>query len=253
MSSDDGSVESCLVEKLRYYVTLSDDEVTLLSQLEENEQEEARGAMIRHGGEPVDHLFVVKAGWLYGYTILADGRRQVLQLHFPGDIIGLPDLAFEHATTGLQSCTDAVLCPFPKAGLDNILQQSTTLTALLMSIGMVDHVVLLDRIRLLGRMDAKARIGHLLLEIMCRLRTTNRNMGCEFRLPLTQDEIGDAVGLTNVYVSRTLGELERDGFIHRSDGRVKILREDELRELTDFEDRYFQMDTSWFPDRVNPV
>ena len=252
-NQNDDAGRSCLVEKLGYYVTLSKDEEDHLARLEKQEQDAERGAQIRRGGEAADHLFVVKTGWLFGYTVLEDGRRQVLQLHFPGDIVGLPDLAFKHATTGLQSATEVVLCPFPKSGLDDVLTKSPTLTALLMSIGMVDHVVLLDRIRLVGRMSAKERIAHLLLEIMCRLRITNPGMEAEFRMPLTQDVIGDAVGLTNVYVSRTLGELEQEGFIQRSEGRVQIARENELRKLTDFEDRYFQMDTSWFPDGVKPV
>lgn len=253
MADEDDKDQSCLVEKLSYYIKLSDKEESFIAKLEEDKRSIARGDQIRHGGEEIEHLHVVKSGWLYSYTILADGRRQVLQLHFPGDIIGLPDLAFKHATTALQTSTEVVLCPFPKRNLDDILTQSPTLTALLMTIGMVDHIVLLDRIRLLGRMDARERIAHLLLEIMCRLRITNPKMETDFRLPLTQDVIGDAVGLTNVYVSRTLGELERGGFIQRSDGRINIAREDDLRELTDFQDRYFQMDTSWFPERVNPV
>ena len=115
---------------------------------------------------------------------------------------------------------------------------------------MVDQVVLLDRIRLLGRMSAKERLAHLLLEILCRLRIANRDMASSFRLPLTQEVIGDAIGLTNVTVSKTFGQLEDEGLIHRHEGSVEILEVEALRRATDFEDRYYKIDTSWFPKLV---
>ncbi|MFW8637557.1 helix-turn-helix domain-containing protein [Cribrihabitans pelagius] len=62
---------------------------------------------------------------------------------------------------------------------------------------------------------------------------------------MTQSQIADYLGLTNVYISKTFIRMEKEGYIRREDGYLQILKEDELIELTDFDDRY--VDTSWFP------
>lgn len=67
-------------------------------------------------------------------------------------------------------------------------------------------------------------------------------------MPLTQSDIGDAIGLTNVTVSRVLSEFEHDDLIERPNGELIIRDEQALRELCDFTDRHSDMDTSWFPD-----
>jgi len=113
---------------------------------------------------------------------------------------------------------------------------------------MMDHVVLLDRIRTIGRMNADERVAHFLLEIVSRLRITSSDITDTFDLPLSQELIGDALGLTNVYVSRSFTALEKDGLIRRSNGSVEILEEDRMKRICDFSDRHTKLDTSWFPD-----
>lgn len=242
--------QSCLVAKLNHYVELTTGDTELLEQLEEQEEDFGHRHELRDGGEEVDKLYVVKEGWLFSYTILPDGRRQVLQLHYPGDIVGIPDLAFEHATMAIETLTNCCLCPFPKKALDVIFKKSPRVTALLFSIGMVDHVVLLDRIRAISRMSASERLAHFLLEILSRLRITDPDIGTRFELPLNQNVIGDAIGLTNVYVSKSITQMEERGEIRRDGRTIEICREEHLRDLCDFHDRYIKIDTSWFPDET---
>lgn len=82
---------------------------------------------------------------------------------------------------------------------------------------------------------------------MSRLRVTRRDLGTAYDLPLSQSMIGDAVGLTNVHVSRGLGRLAASGAIARHGHRIDLLDEAGLRRSVDFEDRHFRIDTSWFP------
>jgi CRP/FNR family transcriptional regulator, anaerobic regulatory protein len=68
-----------------------------------------------------------------------------------------------------------------------------------------------------------------------------------FDLPLTQQDIGDAVGLTKVHVSRTFGDMERRGLIQRGGRRVKLLAEAEMIAMTGFVDRHGVIETGWLP------
>lgn len=241
------SQRSCLVDKLSYYVRLGDGDLGLVRSLEKAEESYASGVDIYRGGDATKRLWVVKSGWLFSATDLPDGRRQIVRIHHPGDVIGFPDIAFENATTNLTAAEPVTLCPFPKKDLDVIFQQSPLLTALLFTLALRDQVVLIDHIRALGRMSAEEKVAFFLLDLAARLRIVNPGMSDTFRLPLNQSEIGDALGLTNVYVSRTFGMLERRGLVARSNGFVRLIDEAALAESCDFIDRYAGMDTSWFP------
>ncbi|MFW8637547.1 Crp/Fnr family transcriptional regulator [Cribrihabitans pelagius] len=239
--------ESCLVTKLSHYMSLSDVDKEMLGHLEKTERVFEAAREVYQGGDENKDLYVVKHGWAFSYTDLPDGRRQIVKIHHPGDIIGFPDVALKHATTTLRTVENVCLCPFPKSALDKILSESPKLSALLISLALRDHVVLIDVLRAMGRMSAQERVSYMLLDLIARLRITNLQMTDTIRLPMTQNQIADYLGLTNVYISKTFIRLEREGFIHRDQARIRLLRENDMIELTDFHDRYAEMDTSWFP------
>lgn len=240
---------SCLVTKLSHYVDLDESHRAHLASIEKTERSYGNGTEVYQGGDLSNELFVVKKGWLFSYTDLPDGRRQIVKIHHPGDIVGFPDIALKHVTTTLRTAEDVIVCPFPKSALDVILEKSPRLSALILSIALRDQVVFIDLLRAMGRMNAQERIAYMLLDLIARLRISNTTMTDTIRLPLSQSQIGDYLGLTNVYISRTILKLEKDGYIERSGDHMRIVREDELIEMTDFYDRYADMDTSWFPEK----
>lgn len=239
---------SCLVTKLSHYIDLNDADKDKLAALEKSERNFEPGAEIYQGGDETGDLHVVKKGWAFSYTDMPDGRRQIVRIHHPGDIIGFPDLAMKHRTTTLRTVEDVCLCPFPKSALDVVLRESPRLSALLLSIALRDQVVLIDVLRAMGRMSAKERVSYMLLDLIARLRITNESMTDTIRLPMNQSQIADYLGLTNVYISKTFIQMEEAGLIQRRGDHLQIIEEDQLVELTDFYDRYADMDASWFPE-----
>ncbi|MFQ6549814.1 Crp/Fnr family transcriptional regulator [Aestuariibius sp. 2305UL40-4] len=242
--------KSCLVQKLSTYISLDSVSQRHLARLEEKEQMLDKAEIVNTIGTTTDALYVVKTGWLYAYADLADGRRQILRLYHPGDVIGFPDIAFHHATATVRAVEATCLCPFPKTHLDSIFRESPRLTALLFTLAVRDQVIFMDLMKAMGRMSARERIGYLLLDLISRLRITNTTMTDTFRLPLSQTEIGDMLGLTNVYVSKTFRQLEQDEYLERDGIKVRLLREGDLIEMTDFYNRYVDMDVSWFPGQA---
>lgn len=239
---------SCLIEKLNQFIDLSGVDKDLLATLEKSSQQFDRHEQVWGVDTQLENMYVVKQGWLITYTILQDGRRQVLELHYPGDVIGSSDIPFRHATSNLMAVEPCVLCPFPKSAIDVIFRESPRLTALIFTLAMIDKSINLDRIRILGRMSARERLAHILLEIHSRLSLTGGVSENQYRLPLSQFDLGDAVGLTNVSVSNGLTHLEEDGLISRSKGMVELKKIDRLTKLSDYINRYHEVDISWFPD-----
>ncbi len=240
------ATKSCFVQKLSHYIDLSSSDEELLAKLEDSEREYGEDQVIHRSGEELDYLFVVKSGWSYSSAMLVNGRRQVIQVHYPGDIIGLSCLPFDRALYDLDTSTDCVLCPFPKEHLDAILTRSPRVTALLFTLAAVEQAVLFDRLRAVARMSARDRLCHFLLEIHARLVITGGNQ--RYRLPLTQAVIGDALGLTNVSVSRAMTEIEREGLITRHGREMELTDLDRLREMAEFQDRFGSVKTTWFPE-----
>ncbi len=241
------SERSCLVQKLSHYVLLNDIDKGHLARLEREERSYPAHYDVRRVDDPVDELFVIKSGWIHSSVDMPDGRRQIVKLHHPGDIVGLHDIAFRHATTALRAVEPVCLCPFPKSELDEIFTEAPRLAALILMLSLRDNATFMDLVRAMGRMSARERMAYMLLELHARLAITDRAATDTIRMPLTQSEIGDLLGLTNVYVSRTLTSLEADGYIRRSTGHVRLLRPADMARMCDFQDRHTTLDTHWFP------
>ena len=246
-------IQSCLADKLSRYVDLSHPERVLLARLEEGEREYPRQTDIRLTGETGDKLYAVRKGWLYSYADFADGRRQIVKVHTPGDVVGFSDIAYEQTATSLRTCGPVVVCPFPRRYLTDVIAGAPRLSALLLTIALRDQVILIDTLKATGRMSARERVAYFLLDMLARLRVLAGPDLDTLDMPLSQTEIGDVIGLTNVYISKTLGRLEEAGAIQRAGSRIRIVEERELAASIDFQDRYATLDTSWFPHPVQAV
>jgi CRP-like cAMP-binding protein len=90
-------------------------------------------------------------------------------------------------------------------------------------------------------------VAALILDTVSRLRVMNAQLGNSFAFPLTQEEIGDATGLTAVHVNRMIRALVEDGLIARQANQLTILEEDRLAEVASYVNRYAALDTDWLP------
>jgi len=238
---------SCLVERMLYYVDLNNSDIVLLKELEKKEVSYRARTKI-HFNDKQSNLFVVKSGWLYSYVDLNNKDRQVLRIHYPGDIVGLTDVAMQESFSEMMTTTDVVLCPFPKKCLEDIFTKSPRLTALIFSLGMLEQIILLDRLKMVSRSSAVNRLAHFILEVHARLKIHAQNkITPVFDFPMSQEIIGDAIGLTNVSVSNAFSQLSKENLITRQQKTISINNEDKLKLQLGFIDRYFKIDTSWFP------
>jgi CRP-like cAMP-binding protein len=232
---------------LAHYVALTPGEHDALIALEEQERHCRRGAVIRREHDEARDLFIVRSGWLYSSVLLQSGMRQIMRLHFPGDLIGWSNLAFSASSDSIVAVTDAVLCPVDKSKLGTIFQEQPRLAALLFTLTIAERVALADRLASVGRTSARSRVASILCEIAARLRVMEGASLKEFQIPLTQEDIGDATGLTAVHVNRMMRGLVDDGLIQRSGSNVRLLDEERLAREANFTDRYAAIDTSWLP------
>ena len=179
---------------------------------------------------------IILSGWACRQRTLGDGRRQIVSFMLPGD----PCHALERPTIP-GSCTVMALTAVVVADAKTLeaavnvtpnlypgLTQAVRLLAIHDSLSLQDHVVRL------GRQTAYERMVHLLLELRGRLDTVNMVTNNVFPMPLTQEVLADALGLSIVHVNRTLQQIRRDGILEIKGGSVTILDLAAMLELSDF-------------------
>ena len=103
---------------------------------------------------------------------------------------------------------------------------------------LVDASIFREWVVNVGRRDSRARIAHLLCELVVRMKKIGLGDGKTFDFPLTQEQLADATGLTAVHTNRTLQSLRKDGLIQLSARSLSVLDWERLREVADFEDLY---------------
>jgi CRP-like cAMP-binding protein len=230
------SSESCIVAQFQRHSELDDHEVSLLIALEEDIREFPAGTVLSEAGERAGCFFSLHSGWACATRLLSDGQRQVLDIFLAGQIMGLRNIGFSHTQTELKALTDVRACPFPSEYLDEIFERSPRLARIFFLKLVREHALLTERIINIGRRPASQRVAHFLLEMKVRLNVPES----DFELPLNQEVIADALGISSVHVSRTLGQLREERLVRVGANRVTIEDLSGLVELAGFDPAYLE-------------
>ncbi len=238
---------SGLVARLGRHLNLTDAERSAIALAEQGERRLKAGDVLMAEGGNSHSLYVVRQGWLHSSARIAAGGRQILRFHYAGDLIGTSSIAWAQAASTLTAVSDCLVTELPKTTLGLLFQSQPRVAGLLYAIAAAENVAMSDRLTSIGRMGAAERLSTLLLDILARLRVTAGGVIDSFDLPLTQSDLGDALGLTKVHVNRTIRALEKTGVIERTGRRVRICDEPSLIASTGFIDRYSAVATDWLP------
>ncbi len=194
-------------------------------------------------GEPCDSIYNLAQGWVILYNLLEDGRRQILHFALPGAVLGFHPADGAMMTYSAQALTDAVVCPIPHKALLPLVSELPELGLRLASLVARDRSLAFDRLTSIGRHSARERVAHLVLELFIRYRAQWPGSQIEeMHLPLTQEDIGDATGLTFVHVNRVLRDLRKDGIVEFHYRRLRILDPDKLVDVAGMDP---QLAMSW--------
>ncbi|WP_085810799.1 Crp/Fnr family transcriptional regulator [Sphingomonas sp. TZW2008] len=240
-------IESPLEARLSQYTPLTFAERDALRWLERRERSVAAGEVLIEEGAATDQLYLVASGWLHGSVRLKDGGRQILRFYFVGDVTTTFSIAWGRSAARLQAVSPANLYQIPKDVFGRLFRSQPRLGALLYAVAASEQVAMADRLTSIGRTDGFTRIATLLLDIRSRLRVADGLDGSTFELPLTQQDLGDAVGLTKTHVNRSLKALEETGLVERTGRLIRINDVDRLARLVDFKDRHGEIATDWLP------
>jgi CRP-like cAMP-binding protein len=198
--------DSPLIRNLLASGWITDDEIPAISALRTRSVGSQRD-IFNEGDEPGE-IFLLKSGWACRYELLHDGRKQIIHVYVPGDLLGPYT---RRATSCACAITDAELYRVSRADIGGLWRRSPALIAALEGMLAREHALYARRMATLGRRNAKERMACFLLEIGQRLGRVDLTRDGSFPLPLTQEAIGDTLGMSVVHVNRTLRQLREEG------------------------------------------
>jgi CRP/FNR family transcriptional regulator len=162
-------------------------------------------------GDEARSFYRVLRGTIAGYKMTPDGRRQVVEFFYPGDLIG-----FAHGdcySYSAEAIDDATVCAMPRAQLQRLFRQTPDVQGGLISLLNRELAAAQDRMLLLGRKTAKERLATFLIDVAGRYATDEADEQQRIPLPMNQSDIADYLGLRSETVSREFAELKKDGAI----------------------------------------
>lgn len=177
-------------------------------------------------------IFNLLDGWVALYTLLEDGRRQIVQFALPGAVIGVLPSRRVQSTFGALALTKVLVSAIPTSTLTSLSCNEPEITMRLARSLARDCNLAFEHLTSVGRRSARERVAHLLLELFTRYRAQwPGNRIEEMVIPLTQEQIGDATGLTFVHVNRVLSTLRKERIVEFHYRRLRILDPDRLIEV----------------------
>jgi len=241
LPTDAASLEP-LVAKLAYRAELSDAARDAILDLPFAVVTLERGQFIVRERELATHVCMMLSGYSIRSKLVSTGERQIVAIHMKGEVVDLQNALLKVADHGVQMLTAGTVAMIPREELVRLTIERPEVGHAMWIDTLVDGSIFREWIANVGRRDARARIAHLLCEFAVRLRVAGLGADARYELPMTQEQLADATGLTAVHVNRTLKGLEKEGLIARASPRsVAIGDWRKLAEVGDFDANYLHL------------
>ena len=192
-----------------------------------------------HDRSTQSHL--VLEGWAFRYIALADGRRQILAVHVPGDFVDLHSLPLQVMDHSVATFTPARIAVAPHERLRRLTEDHPHLARLLWLSTLVDAAIHRQWLVGAGQRSAREQAAHLMCELYVRLELIGEANDGRFTIPMSQAEFADALAVSSVHTNRVLQELRAEGVMTWRGRDVSIRDWDRLVAIAGFDPVYLNL------------
>jgi CRP-like cAMP-binding protein len=237
LATIDHSLE-ILARKLDLHHRLSDDDKQAILHLPQKMRRLEAGSYVMREGDRPERCAILLDGFSVRHKLTGDGSRQILAINVPGDALDFQNLFLDESDHNVQMLTRGVIAELPMHSLQQLVLSHSEIGRAILITTLVEASIFREWAVNIGRRDARTRIAHLLCEFAYRLSTQSLIPDERYELPMTQEQLADATGLTAVHVNRVLQALQRDGLIERDRRKIRFLSWEGMRDVGDFNPRY---------------
>jgi len=241
MLTDLEDVFGSLIRKLDRLVELGEADRKAIRALPFRRESVSPGHYLVREGAEVTHCCLLLTGYASRHKMSGNGARQIVSFHLAGDILDLQHLLFPRADHNVQAMSGATVAWLPVEALRTLSQESAAIGAGLWRDTLIDASIFREWVLNVGQREAKSRIAHMLCEFAIRREAAGLGTPEQFELPMTQQQIAEATGITAVHVNRMLQMLGADGVIQRDGRSFSIVDWKRMREVADFNPDYLHL------------
>ena len=202
---------------------------------------EAGRPIVCDGDRPTECCLLIE-GFCVRAKTTASGHRQILSIHVPGDIPDLQSLHLHRMDHDLIPVVPSTIGLISHTALRALTRARPNVAEKFWRNSLIDAAIFRQWIVNVGQRPADSRLAHLVLEVRHRLDVVGRAARDTFEMPLTQEQIAEALGITPVHANRIVRQLREATIVDISRGRVAVLNEAKLAQLAQFDVSYLHQD-----------
>ena len=231
-----------LAQKLAYRAKLSAEDRAAIMALPFIPRMMERGQFLVREREPAIHSCVMLSGYSIRSKMVATGERQIVSIHMKGEFVDLQNSMLKVADHSVQMLTPGKVALIPREEIIRLTLERPTVAHAMWIDTLVDASIFREWVANVGRRDARTRVAHLLCEFAVRMKVAGLGEDRNYDLPMTQEQLADATGLTSVHINRTLKALEKERLIKRPNPRSIFIADwRKLAEVGDFDTNYLHL------------
>ena len=231
-----------IIRKIETFTALSEEEKrALVSALGSIKDVGADEDIVFDGDRP-SHSCAILEGFACRYKLLENGGRQIMSFQIAGDLCDLHSFILGGVDHSIGTLTPCKIACIPHSALSDIMESYPRINRALWRDTLIDAAIFREWMMGIGRRSAYTRIAHVLCEVLVKMRAVGLANGHECELPITQAELGDALGLSTVHVNRSLQELRGHRLLELRGGSLTVLNWDGLKKAGDFDPTYLHLD-----------
>ncbi len=221
---------------------LSDSERSILEGAIGETRTYAAGQVLVGASKEIKISTLLVSGLISRHVDSPDGGRHLVGIQVPGDFVDLHAYALKQLDHDVGALTDVEVAIVPHEALEQIQRDHVHLTKRLWFLTLLDAALHRQWTFRIASLNATERVAHFLCEMNARLLAIDHSDGKRFELPMTQSDIGEVCGITNVHVNRVLRELRERGLCSMRASAVEIFDLQALCAFGQFDPQYIYLD-----------
>lgn len=233
------AMDNALVRKLEGYTPLGLEDKRLLNSIVRDIRHVPAHTDLATEDEKPTSVHLVLEGFACRYKFTAEGNRQIMAYLVPGDFCDMHVVVLKQMDHSIATISPCAVVDIPRDSILELLQ-SPTLSLALWCCALVDAAVLREWLVNVGQRKAAQRLAHVLCELLLRLRIVGL-AGNSYELPLSQRDLADTIGVSDVHLNRVLQELRREGLISWKNELLAIKDIDRLMKYSGFNPNYLHI------------
>jgi CRP-like cAMP-binding protein len=227
-----------LARKLNLHHRLSDaDQRAIIGLPNRLRRMEAQSYILREGDRP-ERCAVLIQGFSFRHKLTGDGSRQILSINIPGEALDFQNIFLEEADHNVQMLSRGLIADIPREEIERLILTNPEVGRAILITALVEASIFREWVVNIGQRDSRSRIAHLLCEFAYRMTSQGLAPHDVYELPITQEQLADATGLTAVHVNRVLQALQREGLLERDRRMIRFPSWERMQDVADFNPRY---------------